>query len=974
MESRRFFPRFLHALGLLALLAALPAAAAEPPIAPILRLDTGSHNGQIFRLAVDTDGQLLATASDDKTVRIWDLASARLLQVLRVPQGSANEGAVFSVAFSPDRRYVAVGGWTGFEWDRAASLYIFERSNGRVVKRIPGGPNVIYSLSWSADGRYVAAAHWSEGIRVFRASDWTLVGEDRGYQGQSYGVQFAPDGRLAAASYDGFVRLYRVSDSGLQLLAKQSAPGGGKVYSLAFSPDSRRLAVVFDDSPRINVLNADTLSLLYAPNVTGVPENRAFFAVAWSPSGDKLYAGGNYAVGADRMVRVWRDGGRGAYTDVAAANNTILHFAAIPNSGGIAYAAHDGWGVLNNRDQRTQRVESATADFRNNTEGFRISRDAQFVAFGFKQWGKDPAGFDLARGVLRSAPALDGLLAPRMSTPQVNVQNWSERVNPSVNGRPLVLSASERSTSVAIAQDERSILLGGDFSVYRFSVDGTKVWRTLTQGVAWAVNLSADGKVAVAAISDGTIRWFRYSDGKQLLSFFAHADEKRWVIWTPSGYYDASPGAEDLIGWHLNRGKEEAADFFPVSRFRSQFYRPDVIAKVLGTGDEAEALRLANLEGGRKQEATVRVEAALPPVVEIVSPPEGTGVFQPNVTLRFAVRTAQDAPVTALRARVNGQTVALPESRNLAVKAAEPREVTIPIPQADSEIMLFAENRHGVSTPATLRVAWKGQRAVATPGEEFAVRPKLYVLAIGVSKYQREDLQLEFAAKDATDFTNALLAQKGRLYRDVNVRLLTDARATKEDILDGLDWIRAQVTAKDVAMVFLAGHGLNDPDGRYYFLPANTDPERLRRTGLLFHELRDTLNVLPGKTVLFVDTCHSGNVLGAGRRTADITGVLNELTSAENGVVVFTASTGRQYSLENSAWGNGAFTKAVVEGLLGGADYKKTGRITFKMLDFYISDRVKELTNNQQTPVTIVPNGVPDFPLTLNTSRAAVSK
>src|SRR5262249_18322817 len=147
-------------------------------------------------------------------------------------------------------------------------------------------------------------------------------------------------------------------------------------------------------------------------------------------------------------------------------------------------------------------------------------------------------------------------------------------------------------------------LLGGDFSVYRFSADGTREWRTLTQGVAWAVNLSGDGKIAVAASSDGTIRWFRYSDGKQLLSFFPHADQKRWVIWTPAGYYDASPGAEDLIGWHLNRGKDESPDFFPVSRFRGQFYRPDVIAKVLGTGDEVEALRIANMETGRKQETT----------------------------------------------------------------------------------------------------------------------------------------------------------------------------------------------------------------------------------------------------------------------------------------------------------------------------------------------------------------------------------
>ena len=49
----------------------------------------------------------------------------------------------------------------------------------------------------------------------------------------------------------------------------------------------------------------------------------------------------------------------------------------------------------------------------------------------------------------------------------------------------------------------------------------------------------------------------------------------------PEGYYDCSLGAEDLIGWHVNRGKNEAADFFPAAKFREQFYRPAVIQQVL---------------------------------------------------------------------------------------------------------------------------------------------------------------------------------------------------------------------------------------------------------------------------------------------------------------------------------------------------------------------------------------------------------
>ena len=71
--------------------------------------------------------------------------------------------------------------------------------------------------------------------------------------------------------------------------------------------------------------------------------------------------------------------------------------------------------------------------------------------------------------------------------------------------------------------------------------------------------------------------------------------------------------------------------------------------------------------------------------------------------------------------------------------------------------------------------------------EEFTVKPKLYILAIGVSQYEDKNLTLEFAAKDANDFAESFLSQKGGLYRDVVVRKLTDGKATKDEIIDGFD-------------------------------------------------------------------------------------------------------------------------------------------------------------------------------------------
>jgi hypothetical protein len=75
------------------------------------------------------------------------------------------------------------------------------------------------------------------------------------------------------------------------------------------------------------------------------------------------------------------------------------------------------------------------------------------------------------------------------------------------------------------------------------------------------------------------------------------------------------------------------------------------------------------------------------------------------------------------------------------------------------------------------------------------------------------------------------------------------------------------------------------------------------------------------------------------------------------------SSTGKQYSLEDKKWGNGAFTKAVVEGLEGKADFMKSGKITIDSLSFYVSERVKELTGGKQTPVGSKPNTIADFPI-----------
>jgi WD40 repeat protein len=954
----RFMCRIAVVVGCVTLLFCCLAGAAEPPTEPILRIETGQHTAPIRHIATDAESRWLATVSDDKTLRLWDLKKVSLLQTLRPPIDKGNVGKLYSVAMSPDGAYIAAGGWT--LWDKGTSIYIFQRAGGKLVRRIGDLPNVIYDLVWSPDGRYLAAGMGGKsGIRVFRSDDYAVVGQDRDYGNMVQGLDFDRQGQLVTSSYDGSLRLYQVGPDGLQLLNKKTAPGGKRPVGVRFSPDGKRIAVGFYDAPTVSLLSADSLDFIAAPEARGLGKDAGLPVVSWSADGSTLFAGGTAKSvdGKSRILRAWSQGGRGEFRDLAAAYNTIQDILPLAG-GGVVFSAFDpAWGVLDPSGRRTAFVSAAIADFRDTWESFRISRDGLSVRFGFMPQGVVFGRFDFAEHRYGVSTGDTGLLPPRVTAEGIEVKDWISSIKPTINGQALGLSDNERSRSLAFAPDGQSFVLGTEWFLRRFDRVGRELWRIEAPGTVWAVNISADGRWAVAAYADGTIRWHRLSDGNQLVALFPHADHKRWVAWTPSGYYDASPGAEELIGWHLNRGMETAADFFPISRFRGQLYRPDVVARIFDTLDEGEALRRANMDAGRPDDAQpIQLRNILPPIIEILSPKDGTVVSQSNITLKCSIRAPTDAPVTGLRARVNGQPVTVTRNGN---------EVTIPIPPQDNVIHLFAENRNSISVPAILMLVWEGA-ALAKSKDEFEVKPKLYVLAVGVSDYDNPKYKLGLAAKDANDFATALQSQKGKLYREVEVQLLTDKKASRDGVLEGLDWLQRQVTSKDIGMLFLAGHGFNDAAGVYYFMPSNANLDKLKSTGVVFTEIKNTLSNLAGKALFFVDTCHSGNVLG-GRRaiSAEITGVINELASAENGVVVFSSSTGKQYSLENPEWGNGAFTKALVEGFNGKANYHKTGRITHKMLDFYISERVKEITEGQQTPVTQAPGGVPDFPIAL---------
>ena len=221
-------------------------------------------------------------------------------------------------------------------------------------------------------------------------------------------------------------------------------------------------------------------------------------------------------------------------------------------------------------------------------------------ASGLGDGAEEPVLFDLGQATVTSAPnAVPGFSQPVIQG--LPVSDWKNSYKPTFAGKPIPMDQYEISRSLAIRPDHKGFVLGTEYWLRAFDADGKEA---LGAGRPEAQLGASTFRMTAASLSsaygDGTIRWHRWSDGAELLALFVNRKTKAWVAWTPSGYYMASPGGEDLIGWHVNRGWNQAADFFPASKFHDKYARADIVDRVLDTLDEGEAIRQADLARPQK--------------------------------------------------------------------------------------------------------------------------------------------------------------------------------------------------------------------------------------------------------------------------------------------------------------------------------------------------------------------------------------
>ena len=334
------------------------------------------------------------------------------------------------------------------------------------------------------------------------------------------------------------------------------------------------------------------------------------------------------------------------------------------------------------------------------------------------------------------------------------------------------------------------------------------------------------------------------------------------------------------------------------------------------------------------------------PVVRILYPEDQSLFHTDVVKLKYQLLAQGLESSTKITVMVDG--VRQPDSR--AAKQADMIEVDVP--NRDCTVMLFAQNEKGNSIPATIRLIRENVSEVDLP--------RLFAVVVGVGEYNDEKLlPLKMTVKDANDFANVLRTKKGHPFTDVEVKLLCDQEATRGDIFEAMEWMGQEARPNDLCMFFFAGHGYRDERDRFFFMPYGGNTKRTYEC-FSATDFKDAAEKINSKFVVFADACYSAGLL-EGNRSAAAEHFVEQLRRSKNGMLFYASSAGDTKSKEDPTWGNGAFTKALVEAFSGAARKDGDEGLSTRTLDAYLYDAVRRTTDFKQTPVFMNPSGIEHF-------------
>nr|WP_298680611.1 caspase family protein [uncultured Treponema sp.] len=487
------------------------------------------HADFIDSVCYSPDGKYIASSSEDKTVKIWEVETGRELRTL-----SGHSDEVYSVCYSPDGKYTASSSWD--------SIKLWEVATGECIKTLSGNGGA-YSLCYSPDGRYVASGSWDKTIKLWDVASGECIKAFAGHTDRINSVCYSPNGKyIVSGSEDKTIKLWEVATGEC---IKTLAGHTDRINSVCYSPDGKYIVSGSEDKT-IKLWEAATGECIKTLSEHTSP----VYAVAYSLDG-KTVASGSL----DITIKIWKV----ATGECIKTLETGAVVRSVSYSPDGAYLASSFWNnEIKLWDIATEECVKTFGGHTKSVSSVAYSLDGKYLATGsadgVKLWnvttGEHVKKLNGQGNVVYSP---DGkYIASRTS----KVVNLSEVAT----GECIKRFEGHTDTiySVAYSPDGKYIASGSEDKTIKLWEVATgecvKTFEGHTDTV-YSVAYSPDGKYVASGSKDETINIWEVASGKCIKTLIGHTSYVMSIAYSPNGKYIASGSLDYTIKlWEVASG------------------------------------------------------------------------------------------------------------------------------------------------------------------------------------------------------------------------------------------------------------------------------------------------------------------------------------------------------------------------------------------------------------------------------------
>uniref|UniRef100_UPI0019127CD2 WD40 domain-containing protein n=1 Tax=Hassallia byssoidea TaxID=482630 RepID=UPI0019127CD2 len=456
------------------------------------------HRNSVNSVSFSPDGKILASASDDKTIKLWNVDTGKEITTLN---GHTEE--VNSASFSPDGKILASA-----SADKTIKLWNVD--TGKQITALKGHNNSVKSVTFSSNGKILASASADKTIKLWNVDTKKEITTLKGHSSSVNSASFSPDGKiLASASDDYTIKLWNV-DTGKEITTLKGHTE--EVNTASFSPDGKTLASASLDKT-IKLWNVDTGKEITTLN----RHNNGVRSVTFNPDG-KTLASANW----DNTIKLWNVDTKKEITTLNGHNNGVISATFSPDGKTLASASADKTIKLWNVD--TKKEITILKGHGEGVYSASFSPDGKTLASA--SWDKTIKLWNVDRA--KEITTLNGH------------SNAVNNVTFSPDGKTLASASADKTIKL-------------------WNVDTKKEITTLNghSSAVWSVTFSPDGKTLASASADNTIKLWNVDTGKEITTLNGHSEGVRSVTFSPDGKTLASASDDYTIKlWNVDTKKE----------------------------------------------------------------------------------------------------------------------------------------------------------------------------------------------------------------------------------------------------------------------------------------------------------------------------------------------------------------------------------------------------------------------------------